>query len=226
MSMHFSTLSSLHYVLTAVQGGPLACPSNPHRYPGSFCRAPFFQRFPYALATIIAGAVCFTGVILCVFFLDETLKRDITTTDDGIPKPAKQMSTMDVLRSPGVPMVLYILGHTMLLSLGYTAVSPVFQFTSIAKGGLSFDDRQIAIFLAVAGGSQALWMLLVFPPVQRRFGTGNVLRACTVFWPVLIVLFPAYNEMLRHGLDRAFWIIFYPALALGSGVAMSFGKHY
>ncbi|KAK4555355.1 hypothetical protein LTR86_007652 [Recurvomyces mirabilis] len=203
-------------------GGPLACPSDPTRSPGSFCKTPFFQRFPYALATFVAGAVCFTGVIACVFFLKETLKRDTDTNNDGISKPAKPMTTMDVLHAPGVPMVLYILGHTMLLSLGYTAVSPVFLFTSINKGGLSFDDRQIAIFLAVAGGSQALWMLLVFPPVQRRFGTGNVLRVCTLLWPAMVAMFPVYNELLRHGLDRAFWITFFPALALGSGVAMSF----
>jgi hypothetical protein len=43
-------------------------------------------------------------------------------------------------------------------------------------------------------------------------------------WPLMVVLFPGYNEMLRHGLDKPFWYTYWPTLAIGSGVSMSFGR--
>ncbi|KAK5109581.1 hypothetical protein LTR62_006932 [Meristemomyces frigidus] len=207
-------------------GGPLACPADPARYPGAFCKTKLSTTFPYALATFTAGAVCFSGCVLCVFFLKETLDRTPTLDADGGPvtTPTKkiEMSTLEVLRSPGVPMVLYILGHSNLASLGYTAVSPVWLFTSVKLGGVSFDDRMIAAFLAVAGASQALWILLVFPPLQKRFATGNVLRGTTMMFPVLVASMPFFNELRRHGEDKVFWLAFLPSLAVCSSVAMSF----
>lgn len=133
------------------------------------------------------------------------------------------MSTWEVLNSPGVPIVLYIFGHTMLLALAYTAIAPVFQYTSISLGGFGFSDQWIAIFIAIAGASQSLWMLLAFPPLQKRFGTGNLLRACAVAWPFFMACYPVLNEMLRHGYVTAFWVVTPITLALGSGVAMAFG---
>lgn len=119
-------------------------------------------------------------------------------------------------------MVLYIFGHTMLLALAYTAVSPVFQFTSIKLGGLSFSPRQISLFLAIGGLSQALWMLLAFPYLQSRLGTGRLLRICVAGWPCFSALYPILNELLRHGMLTTFWILAPIGIVLGSGVAMSF----
>ena len=132
------------------------------------------------------------------------------------------MSTWDVLKSPGVPIVLYIFGHVTLLALAYTAVSPVFLFMSIEKGGFGFSPRYISYFLALAGASQAAWMLLAFPPLQRRLGTGPLLRLCAVVWPFLMASFPLENELLRHGFNTAFWIILPIGLVIGSGVSMAF----
>lgn len=103
----------------------------------------------------------------------------------------------------------------------------VFQATKIAKGGLSFNPAQISITLAIAAASQAAWMLLAFPVIQRRFGTGNLLRACAVAWPLFHLFFPLMNELLRAGIDvTAFWIIAVPGLVFFSGVAMSYGTSF
>lgn len=153
------------------------------------------------------------------FFLNETLAAKV----DGKSEAAKPMSTWEVLKSPGVGMVLYIYGHTMGLALAYTAVSPVFLFTSVEKGGFGFSDAKIAGFLCVAGGSQALYMLLAFPPLQKRFGTGGVLRACAIIWPLMMASYPLFNELLRHGMTTVFWILLPISLIIGSGVSMSFG---
>jgi hypothetical protein len=108
-----------------------------------------------------------TGTLGCAFFLNETLK-----TSDKAPGQAtakSEATTWEVLKAPGVPMVLFIQAHVNVLSMGYTAVSSVYQFTDVQLGGLSFTDRLIAIALAVAGISQAAWILIVFPPAQKRY---------------------------------------------------------
>jgi len=133
------------------------------------------------------------------------------------------MSTWEILKAPGVGIVLYIFGHTMLLALAYTAVSPVFLFTDVSKGGLGFSDPQIAGFLAVAGASQAAWMLLAFPYLQGKFGTGNLLRGCAIVWPFMMASFPVMNEIHRQDLMPLFWVLLAVGLIGGSGVSMAFG---
>lgn len=136
------------------------------------------------------------------------------------------MSTSEVLKSPGVPFVLYLFGHTMLLALAYTAVAPVFLYTSVEKGGFGFSPKFISYFLAVAGGSQALWMLLAFPALQRTIGTGSLMRLCAFVWPLMMASYPILNEFLRHGWNKAFWIVGPIAIVIGSGVSMAFGKYH
>lgn len=161
-----------------------------------------------------------SSALTTLFFVKETLKRKL----DGKSKADSSMTTWEVLRSPGVLMVLYILGHTMVLALMYTAVIPVFWYTSVKNGGFGFSDQWIAIFLSISGGSQALWMLLAFPYLQKRFGTGTVMRWCAGGWPIFIFAFPVFNEFLRNEWTLAFWILAPTEQVLGSAVAMGFGK--
>jgi hypothetical protein len=132
------------------------------------------------------------------------------------------MSTWEVLNSPGVPTVLYIFGHVAVLGLMLTALLPVFMYTSVPSGGFGFSDAQIALFLAIAGGSQALWMLIAFPFLQRRFGTGAVLGGCAIGWVLYTAASPALNEVLRARWTLAFWILGPIAVFLGSSVAMAY----
>lgn len=180
----------------------------------------FWEKYPYALATFVAGALVLSSAITTLLFVNETLKRKV----DGTSKPEATMSTLEVLKSPGVPMVLYILGHTMVLALMYTAVIPVFMYTSVPNGGFGFSDQWIAIFLAISGGSQAVWMLLAFPYLHKRFGTGTVMRWCAAGWPIFLIGYPIFNEFLRNKWFTAFWILAPIELVMGSAVAMGFSK--
>ena len=101
-------------------------------------------------------------------------------------------------------------------------VSPVFMYTPINLGGFAFDPQHITLFLAIAGGSQAAWMLFAFPFLQRRFGTGSISRACSYGGPLYLALWPIMNEFLRAGWTEAFWAVAPPALAFGSAIAMNF----
>jgi hypothetical protein len=153
------------------------------------------------------------------------------------------MPTLEIVKSPGVIRVLSIYSGSMLLALAYTAgclshlrkfgiqtnllnalVLPVFCFTPVEIGGFGFSPFQISIFMATGGASQAIWLLLVFPPLQHRFGTGGVLRGCAMAWPIMFATWPVCNEFLRRHWMLAFRIVAPINLVLGSGVAMAFSK--
>ncbi|EME86364.1 uncharacterized protein MYCFIDRAFT_45398 [Pseudocercospora fijiensis CIRAD86] len=197
-------------------GGGLADPAE--QFPNFFGDVQFFIDYPYALSTFCAGAICLTGTMTSLLFIKETLKRK----DFASGQPEPPMSTWAILNSPGVPIILYTFGHVMLLGLAYTAVAPVFQFTSVEKGGFAFPPYLISYFIAIGGASQALWMILAFPGLQRRFGTGSVLRGTAAAWPFFMGLYPILNEFLRNGWNAAFWIVSITGVVLGSGVAMGF----
>ena len=132
------------------------------------------------------------------------------------------MTTLELLRSPNIPITLYIYSHIMVLAFAYTAVIPVFFFTPIYLGGFGFTPFQISIFMCIGGLSQALWLLLAFPWLQARIGTKGVMKACGTAYPFFFALLPVGNIVLRHGLKVVFWTITPVGIVLGSGVSMSF----
>lgn len=151
------------------------------------------------------------------------------------------MTVWELLKAPGVAVVIYLYGHTMAQALAYTAgksqlcirsgfywrltfysVNPVFCYTPVELGGFGFNPQYISIFIMLAGASQALWMLVAFPPLQRRTSTGAVLRGCAYLWPFMMAFSPLLNELLRANAMTAFWIFALSSCFLGAAVAMAF----
>jgi hypothetical protein len=85
---------------------------------------------------------------------------------------------------------------------------------------------KISLFLGGAGICQALWTLIVFPPFQHRIGTGGVLRACSIAWPITFALWPISNLFIRWHWDVVFWVVAPVNLAVGSGVSMAFSEYF
>lgn len=102
----------------------------------------------------------------------------------------------------------------------------MFWFTKIELGGYGFSPFQISLLMGASGMSQALWTLIAFPPLQRRFGTGGVLRACTVVWPIFFAMSPMSNFLLRKDLVVPFWIFGPVATVIGTGVSIAFSKSF
>lgn len=134
------------------------------------------------------------------------------------------MSTWQLLKYPGVARVMLIYNYVMMLAFTFTAVNPVFMYTPIRLGGIGFTPELIAIFVALAGASQAVWLLLVFPRLHKRIGTQGVLYYCACAWPLFFGSSVVFNILLRHHLKAAFWATAPLTLVLGSGVAMAFSK--
>lgn len=132
------------------------------------------------------------------------------------------MTMRQLVNSPGVARVILIFQYVGALAFTFTAVNPVNLYTPIALGGVGLSPELIAAVIGFSGLSQAAWLLLVFPALHKRIGTGQVLRLTAYVWPVFFAINPCFNLLLRHGEKVAFWVIAPPTLALGSGVAMAF----
>lgn len=268
----FAFSGNLGIFLGPLLGGALADPVRqyPRFFGGSGI---FFERYPYALSGFVVACVGLSAAATSAFFVEETLERKVvaakaaagsndgndddndnpspqptsdTTTDPESSSPtptSSNPSTLSLLRSPGIPSVLYNYAHVMVLAYGYTAIVPVFWYTPVARGGYGFSPLQISLFMGLMGASQAAWLLLAFPPLQRRWGTNGVMRACSSAYPFFFLVFPLLGLLLRraenlsssdgddpaeqqqhrgHALRVTFYVLSTTLLALGVGVSMSF----
>lgn len=132
------------------------------------------------------------------------------------------MSTWELVKQPGVGAALFLFTHILVLGFGYTAILPIFWYTRPSLGGYGFSPQLIALFLGFGGLCQALWLLLIFPPLQRRIGTGGVLRLGGWLWPISPALMPLWNYILKKRMMGLFWAGV-PLLSLiSTGASMSF----
>ncbi|KAJ5907721.1 hypothetical protein N7495_000403 [Penicillium taxi] len=226
----FAVSGNLGIFLGPLLGGALADPVS--QYPGVFGGVPFFDKYPYALSSFIVALVGLTAAITSALFVEETLQKDpVAANGDGehaVPDTSTQsedLTTWQLLKSPGVTIVIYVYGHIMTLAFAYTAIIPVFWFTRVDLGGFSFTPLQISLMMGLNGAAQAIWLLLVFPFLQHRIGSNGVIRLCAIAYPFFFIACPFGNLLLRLGTDasiKAFWITMPVMLAIGCGVSMSF----
>ncbi|CAA9963905.1 ProP Permease major facilitator superfamily [Pyrenophora teres f. maculata] len=198
--------------------GALERPAN--KFPSTFGKVQFWHDYPYALPNFIVATMAFLAVITTLFFVKETLH--IRTDKKNDPNSKPNMSIWELIKYPGVTPVLVIYNYIMLLAFTFTAVFPVAQYTPVYLGGLGFTPGLIAACTGLNGASQAAWLLIVFPILHKRLGTGRVLWLCASAWPFLFVLAPVYNILLRYGQNIIFWATAPPFVVLASGVAMAF----
>lgn len=232
----FAFSGNLGIFFGPLMGGALADPAS--QYGGAFGRSKFFKHYPYALPTIVTGLVPLVAAVVTAVFVEETLpSRTIdgrTDKDDTEAEPLSgsaasntddDSSTWSLLKAPGVLPVLYLQAHIMILAFSYTAIVPVFWYEPVQLGGFGFSSLYISLFMGLTGAAQAIWLLLVFPPLQHRIGTGGVLRICAYAYPFFFLVCPLLNLLLRegsHGARVAFFVLTPVLLSLGCGVSMSF----
>ncbi|UNI13902.1 hypothetical protein JDV02_000597 [Purpureocillium takamizusanense] len=235
----FAFAGNVGIFLGPILGGALADPAE--QYPGVFGDNQFFRDYPYALPGFVVGAISATGALTSLLFLDETLKKSkapdtlqgssgalVNYNEDGnghVDGELVKMSLWQLTRAPNVTVVLWTYGHIMLLAFAFTAILPVALYTPVSLGGLGCNAFQISMYMAAQGASQALWLLLAFPLLQRRMGTNGVLRLCVIAYPFFFIGYMVMNGLLRSHTDAAmvwFWILGSIVVFIGPGVSMSF----
>ena len=103
------------------------------QYPNVFGHIELFKELPYVLPTLVSGGFAAVGAVLAIFFLKEvrafwlvtcfsanemqTLKKK-DASDTAAEPP---MTMWQLLKSPGVSVVLFTYAYVMLLAITYTA---------------------------------------------------------------------------------------------------------
>ncbi|KAK5989833.1 Efflux pump azaK [Cladobotryum mycophilum] len=221
----FAFAGNIGIFLGPILGGTLADPVA--QYPGVFGGIAFFEKYPYALVGIALTAVSIVGIVVSAVFLEETLQPDdvVSATETAMPTTHQNPSIFELLKAPGVAIVIWVYTHFMLLAFAFTAILPVVLFTPIEIGGVGFSSFQISVYMAIQGASQALWLILAFPFIQRRWGTKSVLIICGTVYPIFFAGFILINSLLRIGSESALawsWVIGFVVAVIGPGVSMAF----
>ncbi|KAJ6783233.1 hypothetical protein PWT90_01151 [Aphanocladium album] len=219
----FAFAGNVGIFLGPIIGGFLADPAE--QYPGLFGDWAFFRQYPYAAPGFAISVIAATGVVTSIFFLEETLDEEAHKTRHQVAGKGEQLSMRQLLRTPGIPTVLLVNGAVMIMAFAFTALLPVVLYTPIHLGGLGLSPFQISIYMAVQGLSQAIWLLVVFPPVHKRLGTKKLLAVCAAVYPFFFLTYIALNELLRVGTPAAMawvWVIGPLAAIVGPGVSMAF----
>ncbi len=224
---YFAFAGNLGILCGPLIGGALADPIG--QYGGFFKNIPFFAKYPYALPSFAVGIIGVAITIFTAVCLEETLPAIARGDGSGggqeaaVPGPVK-ISTLDLLKAPGVALVVFTYNHIQLLIFANTAILTVFWYTPVNLGGLGLSPLWISLFFGFVGLSQAIWILLVFPPLQHRIGALGVLRICAIFYPFYFVFAPIMNILLRFDSLFAkimFWFVSVMINGGGTGVSMS-----
>ncbi|KAK1249737.1 hypothetical protein MKX08_009740 [Trichoderma sp. CBMAI-0020] len=221
----FAFANNVGIFLGPIIGGALADPAE--QFPGVFGGIKLLEDYPYILAGVAITACSVVSIVLSVLYLEETLEPESSTTTAGVSAPARphRLSTMELLKAPGVGIVIWVYTHVMFLAFAFTAILPVLLFTPIDLGGVEFSPFRISVWMAIQGASQATWLIVAFPMLQRRLGTKGSLSACVAVYPLFFAGYVVMNMLLRVGTESTaaiFYVVAFIVAFIGPGVSMAF----
>ncbi|GAA5866645.1 hypothetical protein JCM8547_002708 [Rhodosporidiobolus lusitaniae] len=101
----------------------------------------------------------------------------------------------------------------------------LFCYSPISVGGLGFPPSSIGTALSLSGLLAVSFQLLLFPPLQHRFGTVPLYRALMALWPVVFALFPVMSYAAKRGDERVVWAWLSVFLGLKSIANMSYATN-
>ncbi|GAA5963245.1 hypothetical protein JCM21900_006566 [Sporobolomyces salmonicolor] len=179
------------------------------------------------------------------------LLEDASETDSGYSTPA-QPYTSDVIEcADGIsaeeraaagagptkppPFKALFTGRVMALLVTYAllaletvaldALLILFCYSPVAIGGLGFHESDIGTALSLSGLSSVGFQVLLFPPLQRRFGTIRLYRGLMSIYPAVFALFPVMSWCARYRSRAAVWAAMVLFLLLKSIGNMSYATN-
>ncbi|MBW0522857.1 hypothetical protein O181_062572 [Austropuccinia psidii MF-1] len=201
------TSNALGMIIGPMIGGYLAQPAQ--QYPGLFGHNRFLLSNPYFLPCFIAGLSNLSAAVLGFFYLEETLKskKAVNTFSTSIERiDTSHSETESDAQEPQrkftslfSPMVVSVLSGSLLVYFqisSWTTLIPMFAYTRVEDGGLGLSLNQIGTALSTDGLVSIVVQIIVFPYVQRRWGTLNVFKAVLLTWPVAFGLLPCVRWLM------------------------------
>ncbi|TFA98228.1 putative peptide/nitrate transporter [Trichoderma ghanense] len=223
----FAFANNVGIFLGPIIGGALADPAE--QFPGLFGGIRLFEDYPYILAGVALTLINIVSIVLSMLYLEETLEPEASPAAphgaSAAPARPHRLSTWELLKAPGVGIVIWVYTHVMFLAFAFTAILPVYLFTPVRLGGVEFSPFRISVWMAIQGASQATWLIVAFPFLQRRIGTKGSMTACVAVYPLFFVGYIVMNLLLRIDTEPAvavFWAVALVVAFVGPGVSMAF----
>ncbi|KAJ9074434.1 hypothetical protein DSO57_1006395 [Entomophthora muscae] len=194
-ALGFSYLSmafGLGFIVGPAMGGFLIHPAD--NFPSLFGSSRFLRKFPYFLPCAVTAGFCALGMVLCQLYLKETLDRcDQAPELDVVNEKSKDVTKVG--RTTWIAIVSYT--SLSFVTIIVEELFPFWAATSPEKGGLGFDASRIGSVFAISGLVLVLMQLLVYPFIQRRFGTMFLYRWVFIFY-IPIVVFMPFTSTFPH----------------------------
>ncbi len=141
------------------------------------------------------------------------------------PSPTPGVSIFTLLRIPQIQRVMLSYGFLALIAVALDAVLVLYLYEPASLGGVDFTSDQTGIILSLNGLGGALVQLLLFPPLQKRFGTLWVYRWSMVAFPVSIVMLPMANAIARTQPGPLVWTALLVSTAIRVMGGMAFASN-
>ena len=161
-------------------------------------------------ACFVSSLFNIVGFLVGFFVLEETLPAKVRRKEAAAPASGEDGGTSarqdEEERRPGIRELLTRNVVTALLNsvmmnftfICYAAVLPLFLFTTIEQGGISFSKEAIGYFLAINGAVVIFVQLFVFPPLEKRLGGPlATLRLSLTVLPLNFLCFPIAHYAAR-----------------------------
>lgn len=133
-------------------------------------------------------------------FNETSRDTDASSISDTLPNKEDKQSSLSLLKNPHIRVVMISNSYLSISQVCSDAALVLFLYTPIELGGLGLKSKQIGIYLASIGLTSALLQLLLFPSLQKRFGTKKVFAFAMSFWVSMAALLPICNWIARRGL--------------------------
>ncbi|KAK9727657.1 hypothetical protein K7432_001641 [Basidiobolus ranarum] len=194
-------------VVGPLLGGLLSEPAS--QYPSIFGGNEFLIRYPYFLPCAIGACISLAGSIFGAIYLEETLAKKVkkqsnqtetkqensvytvsescSTSDESVKTTSKRFK-FGFLSSLTKPVHVVVLSY-VLFSLQNVTWDELYNLWTAAPSsqyGLGLDQQKISITLAVVGILTPIVQLIIYPPLQRRYGD------LKCYMVVLFVYIPFY----------------------------------
>ncbi|KAM0205689.1 hypothetical protein ACHAPQ_003502 [Fusarium lateritium] len=181
-------------------GGGLANPAA--QYQSVFGGTVFFERHPFALPGMALSVMSASCALIVSFYVEESLLEKDSHSEAELSNSPSLFAwsyIRELLKAPGVTSMLSTFVHVMILASAVMAVGTLTLYTGVVHGGLGFSAHQITLYMTAQGISEAIWVLLVFPSLQRRVGTNGMVNAGAIAFPLFFAGYIVMNAFLRNG---------------------------
>lgn len=126
------------------------------------------------------------------------------------PQPVGALTLLSISQ---IQRILLSYAFLALISVSLDAVLVLFLYTPIHLGGVGFSSDSTGILLSINGLGGAIVQILLFPPLQHRFGTLRLYQLSMFAFPLSIVFLPLANIIARTNTSNTNTIIWVLLLA-------------